>query len=118
MSLARSQRYDLLAAIFDYPRQGNYGELLTRCIDEALVRKVPVVATRVAGVPAEFTDGEVLMVAPSSPDEMADGIEAILFDPDVRRRYVEGAERRCLHWSGFASAAEQHAKLLDGTIAP
>ncbi len=34
MALARSQRYDLLAAMFDYPHKGNYGALLTRCIDE------------------------------------------------------------------------------------
>jgi len=34
MTLARSQRYDLLAALFDYPRQGDYGALLTRSIEE------------------------------------------------------------------------------------
>jgi nitrate reductase delta subunit len=33
MALARSQRYDLLAEMFEYPRRGDYGALLTRCID-------------------------------------------------------------------------------------
>lgn len=33
MTLAKSQRYDLLAAMFDYPHRENYGALLTRCID-------------------------------------------------------------------------------------
>jgi len=40
MTLARSQRYDLLAALFDYPRQGDYGALLTRSI-EALASDYP-----------------------------------------------------------------------------
>jgi nitrate reductase molybdenum cofactor assembly chaperone len=33
MTFARAQRYDLLAALFDYPRDGDYHELLTRSID-------------------------------------------------------------------------------------
>ena len=48
--------------------------------------------------------------------QLADGVEAILFDAEVRRTYIEGAERRRLHWGGMTSAAEQHAKILDGTI--
>jgi len=40
MKLARSQRYDLLAALFDYPRQGDYGALLRRSI-EALGNDYP-----------------------------------------------------------------------------
>jgi glycosyltransferase involved in cell wall biosynthesis len=91
-------------------------EGVPRCIDEALVRRIPVVATRVAGVPKEFSDGEVLLVDPGKPEQLADGIEAILFDPEIRKTYIEGAERRRLHWGGLTSAAEQHAKILDGTI--
>lgn len=91
-------------------------EGVPRCIDEALVRRIPVVATRIAGVPAEFTGGEVMLVDPSDSEQLADGIEAILFDPAVRKAYIEGAERRRLHWGGLTSAAEQHAKILEGTI--
>jgi glycosyltransferase involved in cell wall biosynthesis len=80
------------------------------------VRRIPVVATRIAGVADEFTEGEVLLVDTCAPEQLADGIEAILFDPDIRRSYLDGAERRRLHWSGFTSAADQHAKLLLGEI--
>jgi glycosyltransferase involved in cell wall biosynthesis len=91
-------------------------EGVPRVIDEALVRRIPVVATRIAGVADEFTEGEVLLVDTCAPEQLADGIEAILFDPDIRRSYVDGAERRRLHWSRFTSAADQHAKLLMGEI--
>lgn len=92
-------------------------EGVPRSIDEALVRKIPVVATRIAGVPDEFANGEVLLVDPSAPDQIAQGIEALLFDPVQRARYIEGADRRRRQWTAFASAAEQHARYLrDGTL--
>jgi glycosyltransferase involved in cell wall biosynthesis len=91
-------------------------EEVPRCIDEALVRGIPVVATRIAGVPAEFPEGEVLLVDPSAPARLADGVERILFEPEVRRQYIESAERRRLHWSRFKSAGEQHAMLLKGEV--
>ena len=33
--VARSERYDLLARLLDYPEQGGYPEMLARCIDES-----------------------------------------------------------------------------------
>jgi glycosyltransferase involved in cell wall biosynthesis len=58
-------------------------EGVPRVIDEALVRRIPVVATRIAGVSEEFREDEVLLVEPEAPDQIADGIEAILFDPEL-----------------------------------
>jgi glycosyltransferase involved in cell wall biosynthesis len=92
-------------------------EGVPRSIDEALVRKIPVVATRIAGVPDEFANGEALLVDPSAPDQIADGIETLLYDREARARYIEGADRRRQQWTAFSSAAEQHAKYLrDGTL--
>jgi glycosyltransferase involved in cell wall biosynthesis len=93
-------------------------EGVPRVIDEALVRRIPVVATRIAGVPDEFDSGEVLLVDPAAPDQLADAIESILFDAAVREQFIEGAERRRLHWARFDSAAEQHARLLTGKLVP
>jgi glycosyltransferase involved in cell wall biosynthesis len=89
-------------------------EGVPRSIDEALVRHIPVIATRIAGVPDEFEGGEVLLVDRSAPEQMADGIEAVLFDPAIRIQYIEGAARRRDRWEGFGSAAEQHAAYLFG----
>jgi glycosyltransferase involved in cell wall biosynthesis len=93
-----------------------YHEGVPRAIDEALVRGIPVVATRIGGVPGEFRDEEVLLVDPGLPAPLADAIEAILFDPQTRKRHIDGAERRRLHWQQFGSAADQHAQLLLGEI--
>jgi glycosyltransferase involved in cell wall biosynthesis len=93
-----------------------HAEGVPRVIDEALIRRIPVVATRIAGVPDEFRDGEVLLVDPEAPAELADAIEKILFDPVVRRRYVAGAERRRRHWQEFTSAADQHTRILCGEM--
>jgi hypothetical protein len=34
----------------------------------------------------------------------------------IHRRYIEGADRRRQHWHGFRSAADQHARILEGKI--
>lgn len=94
-----------------------HAEGVPRSIDEALVRNIPVVATRIAGVPAEFANGEVYLVDTGAADQIADGIEALLYDATERARYIEGANRRRLQWNTYATAAEQHAKYLrDGEI--
>ena len=51
-------------------------------------------------------DPTMLLVDPGAPSQLADAIEEILFVPDIRRRYIEGADRRRQHWHGFTSAAE------------
>ena len=88
-------------------------EGVPRSIDEALVRKIPVVATRIAGVPDEFQNGEVLLVDPGDTDQIADGIETLLYDRETRTRYIEGADRRRQQWTQFESAAEQHTRYLN-----
>lgn len=93
-------------------------EGVPRVIDEALVRSVPVVATRIAGIPDEFREDEVSLVDPGAPAQLARAIEEVLFDADVRRRYVEGAGRRRGDWAGFTSAGRQHAEILTGAVAP
>lgn len=89
-------------------------EGVPRSIDEALVRLIPVVATRIAGVPDEFAGGEVRLVDTAAPAQLADAIEAVLFDREARMAAVAGAARRRTRFTAFRSAADQHAKLLLG----
>lgn len=91
-------------------------EGVPRSIDEALVRRVPVVATRIAGVPADFGDGEAYLVDPGHPEQIADGIEALLYDKDARASHLEGADRRRAQWSAYPAAANQHAAFLRNEI--
>jgi len=54
---------------------------------EAMAAGVPVVATRVGGVPEIATDGETaLLVAPRDPQAMAAAIRRILHDAELRAR--------------------------------
>jgi len=92
----------------------SYPEGVPRVIDEALMIGVPVVATRVGGIPEEFTDDEVMLVDPNSPEQLARAIEMMLFDIQVRQRYLAGAQRRSALWAQYGSAAQQHARILLG----
>lgn len=54
---------------------------------EAMAMELPVVSTRVAGVPELVRDGDNGLLAPEGdPDALADAIERLLCDPALRRR--------------------------------
>ena len=53
---------------------------------EALACGVPVVASRVGGIPEQLTDATGALVRPGDADELAAAVEALLADPDRRVR--------------------------------
>jgi len=56
---------------------------------EAMSHSVPVVATRVGGIPSVVRDGENgLLVPPSQPEVMAAQVRRLLLDKELRRRLV------------------------------
>jgi glycosyltransferase involved in cell wall biosynthesis len=64
---------------------GNEGTPVTAI--ESLASGCPVVATRVGGVPDVVRDGEDgFLVEPGAIDEIADRLELLANDPDLRRR--------------------------------
>jgi glycosyltransferase involved in cell wall biosynthesis len=89
-----------------------FPEGVPRVIDEALMRRVPVVATRVGGVPEEFDESEVCLVDPGKPGDLAGILWRMLLEPGFRDSFVRGAERRRQMWQAAGSAAQQHLKLL------
>jgi glycosyltransferase involved in cell wall biosynthesis len=57
---------------------------------EALAAGVPVVATRLSGVPELILDGETgLLAEPGDPESLARSIEAVLEDPLAARTRAE-----------------------------
>jgi len=55
-------------------------------IVEAMRAGVPIVATRVGGIPEAIMDGkEGLLVEPGSRDAIVDALQRLLDDPDLRR---------------------------------
>jgi glycosyltransferase involved in cell wall biosynthesis len=75
--------------------------LTSRCeaapltILEAMAAGVPVVATRVGGIPEMIRDGvDGLLVDPDRPDEVAAAVLRLLNEPDLAARLVASAKQR------------------------
>jgi glycosyltransferase involved in cell wall biosynthesis len=80
---------------FDLFVLASHYEGLPLALMEALVLGVPVVATRVGGIPEGVTDGsEGLLVPRSRPDLLAHAVEMLARDPELRARMSEAAADR------------------------
>ena len=64
---------------------------------EAMAMQVPVVATRIAGIPELIEDGTSgLLVTPARTDELADALGRLAADPDLRGRLGAAGRRAVL----------------------
>jgi glycosyltransferase involved in cell wall biosynthesis len=89
-------------------------EALPNVLLEAMAMKVPVVATRVAGVPQLVCDGEHgWLVAPNDASALADCIERSLAAPQLRAQFAESARRTIEHRYAFATRMKKVAALYD-----
>jgi glycosyltransferase involved in cell wall biosynthesis len=71
---------------------------------EAMALGIPVVGTRIAGVPEQVADGETgRVVPPSDPVALADALEQLLASEPLRRRMGSAARVRALE--RFSTAA-------------
>jgi glycosyltransferase involved in cell wall biosynthesis len=61
---------------------------------EAMAAEVPIVATRVGGVPDVVGENEAWLVAPEDPNAIARALAAIRADPTEARRRCEAARQR------------------------
>ena len=67
---------------------------------EAMASALPVVATRVGGIPELVVDGESgFLVEPDDPTALAEALERVAADPDRARLGRRGAERVAEHFS-------------------
>jgi glycosyltransferase involved in cell wall biosynthesis len=65
---------------------------------------IPVVGTRISGVPEQVAHGETgLLVPPSDPEALADALEQLLAAEPLRRRMGSAARVRALE--RFSTAA-------------
>lgn len=70
------------------------------CLLEAMSRGIPVVATDVGGVPELLCNGAGIMVPSKDPAALAEAIERVLGDRDLRLRMIkEARERVLMEWS-------------------
>jgi len=74
---------------------GSRWEGLPVALMEASALGLPIVATRVGGIPDSFHDGlDAILVEPGSPGALAGAIERLADDEPLRRRIGEAAQAR------------------------
>ena len=75
---------------------------------------VPVVASRVGGIPEIASEGGVLMVEPDSPVELADALQKLILDPGLRARTgAEGIASFQRRFTWAAITRKQHQIVAD-----
>jgi glycosyltransferase involved in cell wall biosynthesis len=84
-----AKRFYALASVFALP---SYSEGTPNVLLEAMAAGVPVVATRVGGIPELATDGtNALLVPPSNPSAMADALQKVLQSAILRNELTSAA---------------------------
>ncbi len=78
---------------------------------EAMAAEVPIVATRVGGVPDVLGENEAWLVDPEDPKAIALALAAIRADPAEARRRCAAARRRLTEGFGFEPWIERHEQL-------
>lgn len=95
------------ADIFLLP--SNY-EGMPMTIIEAMGTGLPIVATKVGGVPDMLTDGESALLTPIDPEAVADACIKLISDESLRARLGRNAKQESLRFSA-AYMAEEYTKI-------
>jgi spore coat protein SA len=77
---------------------------------EAMATGLPVVATRMGGIPEIFENGGALLVPPNNAVAIADAIERLIANPEERRRIGEAglrSFRQHFSWEAIHSAYDR-----------
>ena len=86
----------ILAASDIFVLSSNW-EGLPRSIIEAMMAGLPVVATRVGGVPELVEDGVTgFLVPPKDPDALAEALQRLIADPELRLRMGQAGRKKAL----------------------
>ncbi|NLG26578.1 MAG: glycosyltransferase family 4 protein [Chloroflexi bacterium] len=98
------------SSIFVLPSaQEAFGKVLA----EAGLSGLPLVATRVSGIPELVADGDSgLLVPPDDARSLADALARLLDDPDLTQRMGREARRRLSERLSFARAREAYLEML------
>ena len=94
----------------------SYWETMPLSLLEAMATGVPVVATRVGGIPEVAVDGTAQLVEPGDDAALADAIERLLVDPELARRQAEQARRRVLERFSARAVARATLQLYESLL--
>ena len=122
-ALAQSDVIEALrmADLFVLPcKEGEGGDRdgLPNVIMEAATQALPILSTRFAGVPEFVREGEEgLLVPPSDPAALAEGLRSLAEDPVLRHRLGAGAYRRVREAFSFEAGIAALAGKFDAVLA-
>lgn len=105
------------AAVFAMPsRVGDRGDRdgIPNVVLEAMAAGVPVVATRVSGIPEAVIDGETgLLVAPDAPADLANALHRLLADAQLRARFGAAARARAAEEFSLQISSERLGRIFE-----
>jgi glycosyltransferase involved in cell wall biosynthesis len=103
------ENMDALYASHDVLVLSSRTEGLPMTLLEAIRQRLPVVATRVGGMPEVLDHGSGgMLVAPEDSDALADGIASVVDEPEAARLRAETAFQRARARYGLESMARQY----------
>jgi glycosyltransferase involved in cell wall biosynthesis len=108
--LERLETFWAAASALAVPSVASEG--VPRVIEEAIIRKLPVIATTVGGIADQFPNGEIALVPPGDAQQMANGIERLLFDDTFRQGILAAARGLSAKLATLGTAGDQHSDLL------
>lgn len=89
-------------------------EGLPNVVLEAMSMSLPVLATRSGGMQTFAKDeGDALLIAPGSVDELADGLRRLLTEDGLRKRLARAARERVVRDCSFATRMARVTALYD-----
>ena len=73
---------------------------------EGALARVPIVASRVGGIPELVGEDEAILVPPRDPEALADAVQQVLDDPEAASRRVSRAYERAQarSWDAYTRA--------------
>lgn len=84
---------------------------------EAMAMGLPVVSTRISGIPELVRDGENgLLVDPQNPQALAKAIQKLIENPDLRKRFAQNARNSVLAEFDFHKNTERLGQLFDRAV--
>lgn len=101
--------------IFAFPSRA---DTLPLVILEAMVSRLPVVATRIGGIPFEVTDETGALIDSGDTDGLARELDRIAADPALRRSMGAAGRQRAIDIFNWDRSAEEsiriYSEILDG----
>ncbi len=110
------RRYFDAAHLFALP---SFAEGVPVVFMEAMAKEIPCVASRINGIPELIEDGvEGFLVTPSHVEELADRLERLLADGNLRREMGRKGREKVLRLYDLDKNCEQMGRIFTRRLAP